>query len=136
MDYDFKFPAERKALEKEFANLQLLSAAEQEKDWFQAFAKITLSQHLEQTDWVNLRAQFVEQLSAHLWATHQLDAFRKAVTDYTNRLHAAVPQDPPPVPRLGIAVIGQGVSNYNEPVISEVAGTWGLLPPHQARGRA
>jgi hypothetical protein len=120
MDYDFKFPAERKALEKEFANLQLLSAAEQENDWFQAFARITLSQPLEQTDWVNLPAQFVEQLSAHLWATHQLDAFRKAATDYTNRLHAAVPQEPPPVPRLGIAVIGQGVSNYNEPLFRKL----------------
>jgi hypothetical protein len=100
IDYDFEFPAERKALEKELANLQSLADVEQQKDWFQGFAQITLSPQLEQMDWINLPAQFVEQLSAHLWATHQLDAFRKAATDYANRLHAAVPLEPPPVPRL------------------------------------
>ena len=42
IDYDFKFPAERKGIEKELANLSSLSA-EQTKDWFQAFAQIRLS---------------------------------------------------------------------------------------------
>jgi hypothetical protein len=133
IDYDFKFPAERKALEKELANLQTLFArnssgqphepaaehspprpAEQWKDWFQGFVQIQLSPQLEQMDWVNSPGQFVEQLSAHLWSTHQLDAFRKAATEYADRLHAVMPPEPPPIPRLGIAVIGQGVSTYPE----------------------
>jgi hypothetical protein len=123
IDYDFKFPAERRALEKELANLQTLStghSSEPQKDWFQEFAHITLSPQLEQIDWVNSPAQFVEQLSAHLWATHQLDAFRKAATDYANRLHAVAPPEPPPVPRLGVAVIGQGVSTYDEPLFRKL----------------
>jgi hypothetical protein len=62
IDYDFKFPAERKALEKEMANLSSLSA-EQTKDWFQGFAQIRVSSQLEQFDWINAPAQFVEQLS-------------------------------------------------------------------------
>src|ERR1700722_18793486 len=90
IDYDFKFPAERRALEKELANLRSLSAAQQ-KEWCQGFAQISLSPDLEQMDWVNAPAQFVERLSAHLWATHQLDAFRKAATEYADRLHAAAP---------------------------------------------
>ena len=109
IEYDFKFPAERGALEKELANLRSLSAAQQ-KQWLQGFSQITLSSELEQMDWVDSPAQFVERLSTHLWATHQLDAFRNAATDYADRLHAAVPAERPPVPRLGIAVIGQGVS--------------------------
>lgn len=124
IDYDFKFPAERKALEKELANLRSLSAAQQE-EWLREFAQISLSSDLEQMDWVNAPAQFVERLSAHLWATHQLDAFRKAATEYANRVHAASPPEPPPVPRLGIAVIGQGVSSYDEPVFRK-------LRPHGA----
>src|SRR5580698_4448928 len=119
IDYDFKFPAERKALDKELANLSSLSA-EQTRDWFQGFAKIKISPQLEQFDWVNSPALFVEQLSAHLWATHQLDAFRKAATDYADRLHAAVPPEQPPIPRLGIAVIGQGVSAYDEPLLRKL----------------
>jgi hypothetical protein len=119
IEYDFEFPTERKALEKELANLQSHSAVQQ-KEWFQGFAQITLSSELEQMDWVNSPAQFVERLSAHLWATHQLDAFRKAATEYAGRLHAAAPPEPPPVPRLGIAVIGQGVSTYDDPMFRKL----------------
>jgi hypothetical protein len=55
----------------------------------------------------------VEQQSAYLWSTHQLDAFRKAAMDYGAQLQSAIPAEPIPVCRLGIAVIGQGVSSYD-----------------------
>jgi len=119
IDYDFKFPAERKAVEKELANLSSLSA-EQVKDWFQGFAQIDLSSKLERLDWVNGPAQFVEQLSAQLWTTHQQDQFRKAALDYADRLHAAVPEERPLVPRLGITVIGRGVTAYEEPLFRKL----------------
>jgi hypothetical protein len=119
IDYDFKFPPERKAIEKEMANLSSLSP-EKEREWFQGFAAITPSSELEKFDWVNSPGQFVEQLSAHLWTTHQLDAFRKAAMDYANRLQAAVPPEPPPVPRLGIAVIGQGATTHDEPLFRKL----------------
>jgi hypothetical protein len=109
IDYDYKFPAERQALERELANLSALPAAELET-WMHGFAQIHLSAALEQLDWINAPAQFVEQLSAHLWSTHQLDAFRNAAMDYANRLRAAVPPETPAAPRLGITVIGQGVT--------------------------
>jgi hypothetical protein len=119
IDYDFKFPAERKAIERELANLSSLSA-EQMKDWFQGFAQIRLSPQLEQFDWINAPAQFVEQLSAYLWTTHQLDAFRVAALEYAERLHAAVPPEPPAMPRLGITVIGQGVATPEEPLFRKL----------------
>jgi hypothetical protein len=124
IDYDYKFPAERRALERELKNLSRLSP-EERTGWFQPFASITLSSKLERFDWVNSPAQFVEQLSAHLWTTHQLDAFRAAATNYADRLHAAIPAEPPVVPRLGIAVIGQGVDSYSAPVFRK-------LRPHGA----
>ena len=115
IEYDFKFPAERRALEKELATLNSLSS-EQIKDWLQGFAPIRLSSQLEDSDWVNAPGQFVEQLSSHLWSTHQLDAFRTAALAYAGRLRAVVPPQPPPVPRLGITVIGQGVAAHDEPL--------------------
>jgi hypothetical protein len=124
IDYDFKFPVERKALEKELANLRALSP-QQSKEWFRGFAEIQLSRKLEQFDWINSPSQFVEQLSSHLWTTHQLDAFRKAATDYADQLHAAVRPDPPALPRLGIAVIGQGVDANEQPLFRK-------LRPHGA----
>jgi hypothetical protein len=117
--YDFKFPAERKAHERELGYLSSLSAS-QLKEWFQGFAQIQLSKQLEDFDWVTSPAQFVERLSAHLWSTHQLDAFRQLSNEYADRLRAAVPPEVPPIPRLGISVIGQGVSSYSDPLFRKL----------------
>jgi hypothetical protein len=119
IEYDFKFPPERKAIENELANLSSLSP-EQMKEWFQEFAEIKVSTKLENVDWVNSPGLFVEQLSAHLWATHQLDAFRKAAMNYASRVQAVAAPEPPPVPRLGIAVIGQGADTHDEPLFRKL----------------
>ena len=119
IDYDFKFPIERQALERELKVLSSLSS-EQTKEWFSAFAQIRLSSQLEHSDWVNAPAQFVEQLSAYLWTTHQLDAFRSAATVYANQLRSAAPPTPPPVHRLGISIIGQGVTSYDGPLFRKL----------------
>jgi hypothetical protein len=111
IDYDFKFPAERIAIEKELANISSLSQT-QINQWFLAFSQLSLGSKLEHLDWINRPAQFVEQESAYLWTTHQLDAFRKAATDYGDRLRSAIPIEPIPVSRLGVVIIGQGVASY------------------------
>jgi len=119
IEYDYKFPAERSAHEKELAKLSSLSDVLL-GEWFKEFAAIRLSPQLEELDWVRAPAQFVEELSAHLWSTHQLDAFRKASSDYGDRLNAAIPPGHPVIPRLGIAVIGQGVSSYDKPLFRKL----------------
>ena len=115
LDYDYKFPAERGAIDREFSNLSSLSPA-QSHEWFDAFARLSLSDKLRQSNWADQPGLFVEQLSAYLWSTHQLDAFRAAATSYGNRLRAITPPDPLPVRRLGIAIIGQGVASYDAPL--------------------
>lgn len=115
IEYDYKFPAERHAIDREISNLSSLSPA-QWKQWLGEFESIQMSPALEKFDWVNSPAQFVEQLSAHLWTTHQQDAFRKAATDYGNRLHAAAPPENPAIPRLGIVIVGQGVAASDYPL--------------------
>ena len=115
IEYDFKFPAERIAIDKELANINSLSSA-QRIEWFQGFANLTLSSTLDHLDWVNHPAQFVEQESAYLWTTRQLDAFSVAATAYGDRLRASTPADKLHVRRLGIAVIGKGVMSYDAPL--------------------
>jgi len=119
IDYDFKFPAERRAHERELAYLSSLSGA-QLQECFQSFEQIRLSKQLEDFDWVKSPAKFVERLSAHLWSTHQLDAFRQASNNYADRLRTAVPVEAPPIPRLGVSVIGQGVAAYGEPLFRKL----------------
>ena len=124
IDYDFKFPVERRAVERELASLNSLTA-EQIDVWFQAFAKIQLSPQLERFDWIDAPAQFVEQLSSYLWTTHQLDAFRAAAMGYAARLQTTMSPEPPAIPRLGITVVGQGVAAYDETLFRK-------LRPHGA----
>jgi hypothetical protein len=119
IDYDYKFPVERTALTREIGNLKTLSP-EQRTQWFQGFSQITIPPKLEQVNWVGRPAQFLEQLSAYLWSSHQLDAFRKAALEYGDRLRQAVPPETPAVPRLGIAIIGQGVASYSAPLFRQL----------------
>ena len=113
VDYDYKFPAERKEITSELAVLGRLNTA-QIAQWFQSFSQISLSAKLEQFDWPGHPAQFTEQQSEYLWSTHQLDAFRKAATEYGERIHATIPPELPTVYRFGIAIIGQGVTSTDE----------------------
>lgn len=107
--YDWKFPAERAAIENELNVLTALSA-DARQQWFREFAAIRLSPMLEQLDWVGAPAQFVEDLSAHLWTTGQMDAFRAAAIHYAERVRAAAPPQAPGIPRLLITVIGRDVT--------------------------
>ena len=72
-------------------------------------------------------------LSAQLWSTHQLDAFRKASNDYADRFRSAVPPEPPPIPRLGITVIGQGVTYYEDQYFVSCAPTEPISPASSLR---
>jgi hypothetical protein len=108
--YDWKFPAERKDLDRQFAWLASLSP-EQFTAAMAAFTKLSLAPELEKTDWINSPGIFSEQLSAHLWKTHQIDAFSAAAVDYVQKSGASGGEEALPTHRLGIVVIGQGVTN-------------------------
>jgi hypothetical protein len=125
IDYDFRFPEERRAIERELSSLSSLDP-DQLAGWFAPFAKINLSPKLERLDWVSRPAVFLEEESAWLWTTQQQDAFRAAAIQYQNHLESAVAAPPLPVFRLGIAVVGQGVSFWDAPLFRNLRphGTW------------
>jgi len=106
--YDWKLPAERAQITREMACLSALSP-EQLASRMHAFAALRLNTDLESADWVNLPSSFLEQLTAWLWATHQMDAFHAAANVYTSYLADAAPAPPPAMPRLAIVIVGQGV---------------------------
>src|SRR6266700_1781614 len=107
--YDWKFPAERQELDGQIKYLQALTDERRSAEMAR-FAKLQLAPKLEAFDWVNAPVQFLEMLSTHLWATHQTDEFREASENYVHKFHAALPPETLAVERLGIVVLGQGVS--------------------------
>jgi hypothetical protein len=118
--YDWKFPAERKDLDRQFKYLASLPAGELRHS-LAAFEQLRLAPDLEKTDWVNAPTTFSEKLSAHLWNTHQIDLFRTAATDYMKKSSSADQDEALPTHRLGIAVIGQGVRDNSYPLFRKLA---------------
>lgn len=117
--YDWKFPAERDEIDRQLRYLSALSPAELDLA-MSAFARITLSPELEQADWIANPARFSERLSAHLWATHQIDDFSHAAEAYIVAFNAAVPEKPAAVPRLGMVVVGREMSQGGYPLFRKL----------------
>ena len=146
--YDWKFPAERKELNAQLTYMAGLTR-EQLRQLMTPFFELRIAKELEQVDWVNAPREFSEQLTAHLWATHQMDAFRAAAITFGQKTDAVTLPQPPPIPRLGIVLIGRGVAESQHPLfrklrpqgvhfkrIDPVEGTETLLQFVAARAKA
>lgn len=103
---DTRFPAERSALQQQCAALEAMESGARER-LLAPLRSITLPPELASTDWINAPAQFVERLSAALWASGQINQFH----DASRSLFAALP-----VPgddasdRLLLVVLGRGAN--------------------------
>jgi hypothetical protein len=117
--FDWKFPVERKELLDQLHYLHDMPAA-QLQNAMAPFAALRLTPQLEAVDWVNTPGIFSEQLSAHLWASHQIDAFRTASVEYVRQLNASTQKPPLPSNRLAIVLVGSGVRESNHPLFRKL----------------
>lgn len=117
--YDWRFPAERRVIDAQFAYLQSLSAAQRE-DVLRTFAEIHLPHDVRSIDWVKNTQKFLDGLTKSLWATHQIDAFTAAATRYTAAWNKAEPEPAPEMPRLSIVVFGAGLHYKGYPLFRKL----------------
>ncbi|HUI43333.1 MAG TPA: hypothetical protein VL523_15320 [Terriglobia bacterium] len=117
--YDWKFPAERTDLDRQLSYLGSLAPQDRQR-LLGGFAGLRLSADLEKFDWVNAPGEYSERLTAHLWATHQIDAFHRAAVDYMGRVDRGAPEGPPRLLRLGIVVVGRGVVENKYPLFRKL----------------
>ena len=103
--YDWLFPPERRAIDSQFAWLQSLSPAEFEGA-LQGFAAVNLSATVQKIDWARRPEEFLGVLTAELWSTHQIDAFRRSANEYNEAWRRAFPDRAPPLPRMAVVVLG------------------------------
>lgn len=108
IDYDWRFPAEQRALRAQLDYLDGLSPAAF-TDLMNPFSGLRLPPELDSIDWVNQPQRFIEQFSAILWSTLQMNDYREAVLKYEQKLSGALVQESPAIPRFTIAIVGQGV---------------------------
>lgn len=117
--YDVKFPAERLEIDAQFGFLRSL-AAEARRSVMSRFARLRLSRELEAVEWVTAPEEFSERLSAHLWSTGQIADFRGAAIEFLNAVRQRHPPPQPAVPRLVMAVVGQGVRENAYPLFRKL----------------
>jgi hypothetical protein len=117
--YDWRFPPERRELERQLAYLDGLTSPQRD-GLLAGFSKLTLSPELTASDWIGTPGIFGEQLSAHLWATHQMDSFRAAAESYAAAWQGTQTPAAPAVRRLGIVVLGQGVEASDYPLFRKL----------------
>lgn len=119
IDYDTRFPRERAAIDARLAFLAGLSAEERRR-LTKGFADLSISPALVAEDWVRFPQQFEEDLSAHLWASKQQDAFRAAAMEFADRVRKAAPPSPPPAPRWVVVVIGPELRKDGYPLFRKL----------------
>ncbi len=117
--YDWKLPAEGRELGKQFTFLSNMPST-QRASTLQDFRSLRLNPDLVAMDWVNNPSGFMEQLTAWLWSTHQMDQFRAVAEAYATALNRALPALPPALPRLGIVVIGAGTEQTTQPLFRKL----------------
>lgn len=108
--YDWRFPAERRMLDDQFAYLNKLSAAQQDAILY-GFSTINLSPALVAMDWVSDPQAFLDALTAHLWSTHQIGNFRDAASHFVDAWRNAIPEPAPSIPRLSIVFLDDQLAN-------------------------
>lgn len=115
--FDTLFPAERELLEWQCRSLQALPHPQ-----FVALVApldaIRLPDALRSMDWVQTPAGFITELTANLWSSGQINAFR----DTTNHLFAAIPAHQDPSSRLIGVVLGKGATIDPKTVLRKLRG--------------
>ena len=128
IDYDSRFPRERATIDARLAHLSGLSAEERSR-LTRGFADLNVTPDLVSEDWVRFPQKFEEDLSAHLWASKQQDAFRSAAVEFADATRKATPPADPPIARWAVVVIGPELRKDNYALFRKLR-PQGVFYPH------
>ena len=117
--FDWKFPAERADMLAQLRYLETLPPAERERE-MAPLARLKLAPELLAFDTVSKPSEFLEKLSASLWATGQMDSFRTASEQYMAHFRQSYPESAPSAPRLAIVLMGAGVNSTEYPLFRKL----------------
>lgn len=117
--YDWSFPAERQSVDRQISYLSSLSRADRDH-LLQGFALDALPDNISKLDWVRNPEVFVDMLTAWLWSSHRIDAFRAAATQYSDAWRKARPEPAPPVARLSIVVLDKDLRSPGYPLFRKL----------------
>ena len=117
--YDWLFPAERRTIDDQFAYLNSLSAGDLQQS-LAGFAFPSLESNLKGRNWVERPGEFIEEFTADLWASHQIDRFRAVAGAYSSAWRRAYPEPEPVTARLAIVGLGKDLRAPDYPLFRKL----------------
>jgi len=117
--FDTRFPKERAAIETQFAFLGALTANERHH-LTEGFANLSLPDPFIAQNWVQFPQKFEEDLSAHLWASHQIDLFHTIGEQFAAAMRKATPVTKPAIPRWTVVVLDPELRNDGYPLFRKL----------------
>lgn len=113
-EYDWKFPIEQLQIRRrlEFVHSNLASTA--------AFDSISLPEAMDRSENVADPERFLAEISAYLWSSLQMDAYREAAVEFMRAYTTANPAPSPACPRLAVVLIGKGTSTPPAPLFQKL----------------
>lgn len=119
MEFDTRFPQERAVIEAQLAFLGSLPP-DQRHRLTEGFVNLSLPGALIAEDWARFPQKFEEDLSAHLWASRQIDLFHQVGTEFAASMRKATPPARPAIPRWTVAVLGSELRNDGYPLFRKL----------------
>ena len=114
--FDLRFPAERRTFERQCVWLESLTP-EQRARLLAPFRQISMPAGMAAKDWVGSPQAFLEELTAYLWSSSQIDAYRRAAQD----LLAAPLDETQQKDRLVIVVVGKDATASSPQLFRKLA---------------
>ena len=135
-EFDWRFPAERREITGQLAYLGAMTP-EQRGAVLAGFTRLRLPSQWSGRQVATDPGESASQLASYLSATHQMDAYREASSAYLNSYRATIKEQAPAMPRLGVAIIGQGVDHNSFPLFRKLRSHGGCSASghHQRQAR-
>lgn len=107
-EYDWKFPVEQQQI---VARLEFVHA---NPSSLTAFRGLAIPASLENPESLRDPQRFLAEMTAYLWSSLQMDAYRKAADQFVALYEARMKPEPPAHPRLVMVCIGRdaGIPTY------------------------
>jgi hypothetical protein len=128
--YDWKFPVEQKEI---VARLEYVRAHPADLD---AFRAIHIPGGIDTTENIRNPQRFLAEMTATLWASLQMDAYRKAADQFVASYQAKVKPPVPAHPRLVMVCIGRQAAAPAYPLFQKLHGSGQIWTNVRAEGAA
>lgn len=113
-NYDWQFPLEQQQVNRRLDFLQANPSSTA------GFLRISVPHTMDRPENAANPERFLAEISAYLWSSLQMDAYRESAAEFMHRYLAMNVPAPPALPRLLVILIGRGAASPPAPLFQKL----------------